>query len=194
MGACTSSNSKSNNKVRSRGEGSKQKGNKNQKIQNVDLSSSHQAEEGDKEFDKRVDILKRGNKKELKNMIDNFNDDINEYTFGQNKTLLLEACIVCPNPDVIDMIMEKGADIDKEEYQTHNTAIFFSAVDLKVDFVKNLLKYHPNLQHINKAKQNIFEFLNYELFEKRKNLGRVMTEKEKKKYQAIEEMLREKEG
>ena len=36
------------------------------------------------------------------------------------------------------MIMEKGADIDKEEYQKGNTAIFLSAVDLKVDFVRNL--------------------------------------------------------
>ena len=56
------------------------------------------------------------------------------------------------------MIMEKAADIDKEEYQTGNTAIFLSAVDLKVDFVRNLLKYRPNLQHRNHNNQDIFEF------------------------------------
>ena len=48
-------------------------------------------------------------------MIDNLEDDINDYTFGQNKALLLEAILSCPNRAEIDMIMEKGADIDKEE-------------------------------------------------------------------------------
>ena len=35
----------------------------------------------------------------------------------QNKTLLLEAVIKCPNAKVVDMIMSKGADVDKEELQ-----------------------------------------------------------------------------
>ena len=122
-------------------------------------------------------------------MIDNYDADINDYTFGQNKTLLLEACIVCPNPAVIDMIMEKGADIDKEEYQTGNTALFLSAVDLKVDFVKKLLNYNPNLQHRNHANQNIFDFLNFQLFEQRQKIGREMTDEERDKYQQIENML-----
>ena len=88
------------------------------------------------------------------------------------------------------MIMQKGADIDKGEYQTGNTPIFLSAVDLKVDFVRNLLKYRPSLEHKNHNKQDIFEFLNYQLFEKRQK-GRKMTDDEKEKYEKINKMLKE---
>ena len=153
------------------------------------MDSSQQVEEED--LDKRVEILRRGQKKELQKMIDNYEDDINDYSFGANKTLLLEACINCPNPAVVDMIIEKGADIDKEEYQTGNTAIFLSAVDLKVDFVRNLLKYQPNLDHKNHNNQDIFEFLDYQLFQQRQKLGREMDEDEKEKYNEIENMLRD---
>ena len=62
-------------------------------------------------------------------MIDNFDEDINSYVFGQNKTLLIEACIVCPNSEVIDLIMEKGANINCQEYQTGNTPIFITSLD-----------------------------------------------------------------
>ena len=122
-------------------------------------------------------------------MIDNYDEEIDDYSFGQNKTLLLQACMICPNPDVVDMIMAKGADVDKEEYQTGNTALFLSAVDLKVDFVRKLLNYNPNLQHRNHAGQNIFDFLNFQLFEQRQKIGREMTDEERDKYQEIENML-----
>ena len=190
MGACESSNADGNRKARSRGEGLKQnKKIKKPKLATADLDSSQQVEEED--LDKRVEILRRGQKKELQKMIDNYEDDINDYSFGANKTLLLEACINCPNPAVVDMIIEKGADIDKEEYQTGNTAIFLSAVDLKVDFVRNLLKYQPNLDHKNHNNQDIFEFLDYQLFQQRQKLGREMDEDEKEKYNEIENMLKD---
>ena len=193
MGACESSNADGNRKARARsrgGEGSgkaKRTATKMPKLAKADLDSSRQVEE--QEIDERDEILRRGQKKELQKMIDNYDADINDYTFGQNKTLLLEACIVCPNPAVIDMIMEKGADIDKEEYQTGNTAIFLSALDLKVDFVKNLLRYQPNLQHRNHSRQNIFDFLKFQLFEQRQKIGRDLTEDENEKYLEIENML-----
>ncbi len=193
MGACESSNSDGKRKARSRGEGlgtNKRTATKMPKLAKADLDSSHQIDD-EEETDKRVEILKRGQKKELQKMIDNYEDDINEYTFGTNKTLLLEAVINCPNPAVIDMIMEKAADIDKEEYQTGNTAIFLSAVDLKVDFVRNLLKYRPNLQHRNHNNQDIFEFLDFQLFKQRQKFGREMTDDEKERYDEIENMLRE---
>ena len=192
MGACESANADGNRKARSRGEGigkNKRTGTKMPKLATADLDSSHQMD-GEEETDKRVEILRRGQKKELQKMIDNYEDDIDDYSFGSNKTLLLEAVINCPNPAVVDMIMEKGADIDKEEYQTGNTAIFLSAVDLKVDFVEKLLKYHPNLLHKNHSQQNIFDFLKFQLFDQRKSLNREMTRKEKEKYQQIESMLK----
>ena len=193
MGACESSNADGNRKARARSRGGegpgKAKGTatKMPKLAKADLDSSRQVEE--QEIDERDEILRRGQKKELQKMIDNYDADINDYTFGQNKTLLLEACIVCPNPAVIDMIMEKGADIDKEEYQTGNTAIFLSALDLKVEFVRILLRYQPNLQHRNHSRQNIFDFLKFQLFEQRQKIGRDLTEDENEKYLEIENML-----
>ena len=195
MGACESSNADGNRRARTRGQGnnkSKRTATKMPKLKTADLDDSHQFDE--QEIDKREEILRRGVKKELQKMIDNYGDDINEYTFGQNKTLLLEACIVCPNPAVVDMIMEKGADIDKEEYQTGNTAIFLSALDLKVDFVKTLLKYQPNLQHKNHSNQNIFQFLEFQLIEQRQRLGRDLTYDESEKFEEIKNMLMEQAG
>ena len=118
MGACESTNADGNRKARSRGEGlgnskNKRTATKMPKLAKADLDSSRQVEE--EEIDKRVEILRNGQKKELQKMVDNYEEDINDYAFGTNKTLLLEAVINCPNPAVIDMIMEKGADIDKEE-------------------------------------------------------------------------------
>ena len=193
MGACESANADGNRKARTRGEGigkNKRTATKMPKLAKADTDSSRQIDE-EEETDKRVEILRRGQKKELQKLIDNYEDDINDYAFGTNKTLLLEAVINCPNASVIDMIMEKGADIDKEEYQTGNTAIFLSAVDLKVDFVRNLLKYRPNLRHKNHNNQDIFDFLDFQLFKQRQKIGREMTEDEKERYDEIENMLRE---
>ena len=145
----------------------------------------------DPELDNRDDILRRGNKKELQIMVDSYPDDINEYSFGKNRTFLLEACMVCPNHCIIDMIMKKEADIDKEELNTGNTAIFLSALDLKVSFVRELLKYRPNLQHRNHDNQDIFQFMNDKLIEKRKNIGRELTYDEHEKYEQIINMLKE---
>ena len=190
MGVCDSSNEakQKNNKKRNQpgGKGHSTQ-NKKTKLVEADLDESRNISEQD--IDERESILRQGQTKELQRMIQNYTEDINAYSFGQNKTLLLEACMICPNPNVIDMIMEKGADIDKEEYQTGNTALFLSAVDLKVNFVKKLLNYNPNLQHRNHANQNIFDFLNYQLFEQRQKIGREMTNDERDKYQQIENML-----
>jgi len=163
---------------------------KKTKIDRVDSDSSIQRDS--KSIDNREQILKRGKINELKKMIDNYDEDINAYTFGQNKTLLLEACNVCPNPEVIDLIMNKGADVDKEEYHTGNTAIFLSALDLKDDFVEKLLEYNPNLLHKNHNQQDIFEFLNFFLIEQRKSFNRELIKKEKIKYDKILNLLKKK--
>ena len=160
------------------------------KIKRIDSDSSIQRDS--KSIDNREQILKRGRINELKKMIDDYDEDINAYTFGQNKTLLLEACNVCPNPEVIELIMNKGADIDKEEYHTGNTAIFLSALDLKDDFVEKLLEYNPNLLHKNHEQQDIFEFLNFFLIEQRKSINRELMKKEKVKYDKILKLLKKK--
>ena len=159
------------------------------KLATADVNSSRQAYD-DEYVDEREEILRSGNKREIQRLLNTIKDqDIDEYIFGQNKTLLLEAVIVCSDPAVVDMIMKKGADINKEEYQTGNTALFLSALDLKVEFVERLLKYNPNFQHKNHKRQNIFDFLNFELFEQRQNLGREMTDREMEKYNHIMNLL-----
>ena len=157
-------------------------------LDKADPNASQQIETN--EINKREKILRRGLTHELETLVNNFDEDINSYIFGQNKTLLLEACIVCPNPDIIDFIMNKGANVDCEEYQTGNTPIFLCALDLKVDFVKKLLKYNPNLLHKNHSQQNIFDFLNFQLVDQRKSLNREMSRKEKEKYEEIENLLK----
>ena len=190
MGVCNSSNDDKRKSNPNRKDGNKNHRDKTKSrgLVKADLDDDyHQISENN--IDQRDRILKRGQRKELQNMIDNYDEEIDDYAFGQNKTLLLQACMICPNPDVVDMIMAKGADVDKEEYQTGNTALFLSAVDLKVDFVRKLLNYNPNLQHRNHAGQNIFDFLNFQLFEQRQKIGREMTDEERDKYQEIENML-----
>ena len=135
MGVCCGNEKK--NVRRSRNTETSKKNN----LKKTDPNSSNNLEIN---INEREKILKRGITHELKNLIDNFDEDINSYVFGQNKTLLIEACIVCPNSEVIDLIMEKGANIDCQEYQTGNTPIFITSLDLKVDFVQKilLLIYH----------------------------------------------------
>lgn len=188
MGVCDSENTEhtKKSKARSRGNTKKNKA----EIEDADPNSSRRIDT-EEEIDKREQILRRGLRREMKRMIDEYDEGIDDYSFGQNKTLLLEAVMVCPNPDVVGMIMEKEADIDKEEYQTGNTAIFLSALDLKVEFVKELLKYKPDLNHKNHSRQNIFEFLKFNLFEQRQSLGRNMTAEEKEKYEEIIRLLKE---
>jgi hypothetical protein len=183
MGTCCSTPQNTNHKT-SRNHQSRQKN----ELQHADPNASQQIE--DNEINETEKILRRGITHELENLVNNFNEDINSYVFGQNKTLLLEACIVCPNPDIIDFIMNKGANVDCEEYQTGNTPIFLCALDLKVDFVKKLLKYNPNLLHKNHSQQNIFDFLNFQLVDQRKSLNREMSRKEKEKYEEIENLLK----
>ena len=182
MGVCCGSDG--GKKIRSRNNPV----NKKNILKKADTNSSNNLKVID--INEKEKILKRGIIHEIKDLVNNLEDNINDYIFGQNKTLLIEACIVCPNCDVIDIIMEKGANIDCEEYQTGNTPIFFCALDLKVDFVEKLLKYHPNISHKNHSQQNIFEFLQFQLFEQRKSINREMTGREKEKYEQIDNMLK----
>ncbi len=89
MGACESSNADGKRKARGRGEGlngqARRQKTKMPKLATADLDSSQQVE--DQDIDQRVEILRRGQKKELQKMVDNYEDDINEYTFGANRTL-----------------------------------------------------------------------------------------------------------
>jgi hypothetical protein len=141
--------------------------------------------------DKRSRTLQRGNVPEMQAMLSDYpSSEINEYTFSNSRTLLIEAVIKCPNVSIIKMIMDKGANIDIPELATGNTALFLSALDLKIEFVGEILKYNPNIKHINKEGMNIFDFLHFHIFEQRKALGREVTQKEEELYKKIIELLK----
>ena len=141
--------------------------------------------------DKRSRTLQRGNVLEMQAMLSDYpSSEINEYTFSNSRTLLIEAIIKCPNVSIIKMIMDKGANIDIPELATGNTALFLSALDLKIEFVEELLKYNPNINHVNKEGMNIFDFLHFYIFEQRKALGREVTQKEEELYKKIIELLK----
>ena len=97
MGACCSTPHNTNK--HSRITDQKQKS----ELDKADPNASQQIETN--EINKREKILRRGLAHELETLVNDFDEDINSYIFGQNKTLLLEACIVCPNPDIIDFIL-----------------------------------------------------------------------------------------
>ena len=125
----------------------------------------------DSTLDPITKILIEGNDRQLQKMIADYKYDIDDYNFDNNKTLLIQACYLCPNPNVVDMIMKKGANINKEEYNTGNTALFVSASRLKTDFVQKILNYNPNLQHRNHLRQNIFEYFEDEVQKRNSNLS-----------------------
>ena len=100
MGTCESANAEGNRKARNGVKDQEKIRELEQKCQNQQKQthdSSLRMDEEEEETDKRVEILKRGQKKEIQKLLDNY-EDINDYTFGTNKTILLEGVITCSKP------------------------------------------------------------------------------------------------
>lgn len=180
MGVCDSSTEENRNRSRTRNAAL------NTKLRQADENSSRMEDEREKYTDRREEILRYGSKKDLLKLIDEYSDNINEYIFEQSKTLLIKACIICPKPEFIDWIMKKNPDINYEEYHTKNTAIFFAAEELKVEFVKKLKENGADLMKRNKDNLTVEQFMKKEWVE---NKGREMSPEEKRKYSQIMDMI-----
>lgn len=143
--------------------------------------------------DSRIKILQRGIESELSEMINTYveTEDINAYTFGGNKTLLLQAVSDCRNCIVIDLIMEKNADINLKEKNCGNNALFLSAVNLKTDFVKRLIHYKIDVNATNLKNQNILSYLEEQLITNKNKYKRVLTTQENEKYQNIVSIIKQ---
>ena len=103
--------------VSERDESSEKKGNNNKpQLQTADTRGTVQMHSRMdlRDIDERIKVLQGGNINELEDMIINFDEDINAYVFGQNKTLLLEAVIKCPNYQVVRLIMSLRALRERE--------------------------------------------------------------------------------
>jgi ankyrin repeat protein len=103
-----------------------------------------------------------GNTAKIRELIERKEIDVNSYDFeGSIMTILHKAVQISDNPDLIDLILSKGAQVDAEEKETGNTALMIASIDYKDEIVKVLLKYSPNLDKKNKKGQNIFSYLKY---------------------------------
>jgi ankyrin repeat protein len=131
----------------------------------------------------------------LEEILQSQNIDVNDYN-NTNKNFFHDALIKSNKVEVIEMLInKKRADINLPEQQTGNTPIFLAAIDLKVDFVKLLIKHNPNIYHLNEEKQNVIDFLrewNNELIEgakRRSSLKRGLSEEEKENFDEILNLL-----
>ncbi len=106
----------------------------------------------------------------IEQMFDKKEIEANEYNFGTNKTILHEAVLVSDSPELINCILEHKASVDAREIETGNTALFLAGIDLKVDIVRTLLKFNPDIKILNNNGQDIFTCLKETLIEK-KNKG-----------------------
>jgi len=107
-------------------------------------------------------LLIEGNTSKIRELIEKREIDVNAYDYeGSIMTILHKAVQKTDNPDIIELILSKGAFVDAEEKETGNTAIMIASIDYKDDIVKVLLKYSPNLEKKNKKGQHIFTFLKF---------------------------------
>ncbi len=107
-------------------------------------------------------FLKEGSTTKIRELIEKREIDVNAYDYeGSIMTILHKAVQKTDNPELIELILSKGAYVDAEEKETGNTALMIASIDYKDDIVKVLLKYSPNLEKKNKKGQNIFTFLKF---------------------------------
>jgi ankyrin repeat protein len=106
--------------------------------------------------------LIEGNTTKIRELIEKREIDVNAYDYeGSIMTILHKAVQKSDNPELIELILSKGAYVDAEEKETGNTALMIASIDYKDEIVKVLLKYSPNLEQKNKKEQTIFTFLKF---------------------------------
>ena len=136
--------------------------------------------------------LTSGNTRQIQELIDRNEISVHDYIFGgSDKTILHEAVQTSENFQVIETILNNKADVNAVEKETGNTALILAALDLKVDIVKSILKYNPNIRIKNRKGQDIFEFLNDYLIEKKGTKKTDLTAEQRGKLQTIIELLNE---
>ena len=136
--------------------------------------------------------LSTGNHKMIQEMLNRKEILPNDFIFSSgDKTLLHEAVIVSESPQLIETILKNGADINAVEKQTGNSALFFAALDLKLDVVSVLLNFKPNINIKNEKGQTIFTFLSENLIERKGTKKTELTAEQSDRLRAIIDMLKE---
>jgi ankyrin repeat protein len=125
----------------------------------------------------------------LEQLIKNNQLNLNEHIFDSSKTAL-HVALQNKHRRVVELFLQYKADVNKEELQTGNTALFFVAADLNEEYVRLLLDNisKPDLGHRNAKGQDIVEFLNNWFYKSR---NRELNERDRNKLNVILSMLRE---
>jgi ankyrin repeat protein len=136
--------------------------------------------------------LRTGNTRLVQELIDRQEINVNDYIFGgSDKTLLHEAVQISESWQVVETVLNNQADVNAVEKETGNTAIILAALDLKVEIVKTILKFNPNINIKNRKGQDIFLIINEYLIEKKGSKKTDLTPEQNQKLQSIIEMLKE---
>ncbi len=187
MGACCSSTNKSD-----RRQTKSNKSNQNKlKVEEIPDERSFVDDKNANSKEKPIQMfLKTGNTRALQEMIDRKEINVDEYIFGgSDKTLLHEAVQTSDSWQIVETILNNRADVNAVEKETGNTALILAALDLKVDIVKSIIKFNPNISIKNRKNQDIFQFLNDYLIEKKGIKKTDLTSEQKEKLQKIIELL-----
>lgn len=136
--------------------------------------------------------LRSGNTRGVQELIDRKEIIVNDYIYGgSDKTILHEAVQISDSDMVIETILNNRADVNAVEKETGNTALILAALDLKVDIVKTILKFNPNIRIRNRKGQDIFVFLNDYLVEKKGTKKTDLTPEQSEKLHKIIDMLKD---
>lgn len=154
MGVCCSTNNKKqrysyNNKDRA----------SSVAIQKADVDSSITRER--KSYIKKnpaYEAIISSNYSKLDELLDSGEFSINSYTLENNCTALIVA-VQRSTAKTVEYLLDKGAKVDLIELETGNTPLMLAALDFKLEIIRTLLKYKPNINHINLNKQDIFKLL-----------------------------------
>lgn len=177
MGACCSTDNKDRSQTFN-------KKNNETKMTVIDLDQSNKKDdnfndvlESDKLLENKI---KYNDIRFIQKQLDERKITINTK-IGMNLSLLQYAVLKQSSLEMIEFLLDNNANINEKEEETGNTVLFFASLDLNEDLVKLLLKFNPDINIINKKKEDIFTFLENE-FRKKRDI------KNKEKYKDVEKL------
>ena len=137
MGACCSSTN--NNKK----EYHKSMSTRKSKVQEANLDESKCDDKPVIPLSYRIpaqEYIEKGEYNQLNKLISSGELNVNEYIFdGCGKTPLLYA-VQKSTKEIVELLLDKGADINLCEKSTGNSALYIASVDIKNDIVSLLIK------------------------------------------------------
>lgn len=177
MGACCSTDNKDRSQTFN-------KKNNETKMTVINLDQSNKKDdnfndvlESDKQLENKI---KYNDIRFIQKQLDDRKITINTK-IGMNLSLLQYAVLKQSSLEMIEFLLDNNANINEKEEETGNTVLFFASLDLNEDLVKLLLKFNPDINIVNKKKEDIFTFLENE-FRKKKDI------KNKEKYKDVEKL------